>query len=80
MTDAVPWYTDYDEVVRFAAVLVAAGWLETPGEVVFFFEQPWMWARVHRVWEQFGRPRHDSGMAWRTYVAQIEAAEAGGFR
>jgi hypothetical protein len=78
MTDTAPWYAHYDELVRFAGVLVAAGWLETPGEVVFFFEQPWRWRRVYRAWEASGRPWPDSGVAWRTYVALIEAAEARG--
>jgi hypothetical protein len=80
MTDAAPWYAQFDELVRFAGVLVAAGWLETPGEVVFFFERPWMWRRVHKVWEESGRPQAGSGATWRTYVALIEAAEARGPR
>ena len=78
MTESTTWYTDYVDVVSFAGVLVAAGWLETPGEVVYFFEQPWKWGRVHRAWDAAGRPQPGTSRSWRSYVDQIEAAEADG--
>jgi len=55
-----PWYADHHEVISLTSILVDAEWLDTPREVIYFFEDPWKWGTQYKVWAAAGRPRHPS--------------------
>ena len=65
-----PWYTNPQEVIDFAHILVDADALE-PGQraVIYYFEKPWKWDVEHRVWCDSGRPDASSGPRWNVLLA-----------
>lgn len=51
------WWSDPQEVIAFARVLVDAEQLGACQHLVIsFFEQPWAWDREHTIWCASGRP------------------------
>lgn len=55
------WYADHHEVISLASVLVDAERLDTPREVIYFFEDPWKWSQAYGTWVAAGRPQPPSG-------------------
>lgn len=51
-----PWYSNHDDVVALASVLVDADWLSAPRDVVDFFTAPWKWNSQFMIWALAGRP------------------------
>lgn len=59
--DQSEWWSNPQEVIRFARVLIDADQLGgCQHRVVAFFESPWDWGDEHQIWCDAGRP-HDAG-------------------
>jgi hypothetical protein len=55
-----PWWSDPQEVIRFAHVLVDADQLGAcQHQVITFFETPWDWDTEYRIWCDAARPTND---------------------
>lgn len=53
------WWSDPQEVIRFARILVDADQLGgCQHTVISFFEAPWNWNNEYRMWCTAGRPRN----------------------
>lgn len=59
-SDGVPWYADHHNVISLASILVDADRLDTPREVIYYFEDPWKWSQAYDIWVAAGRPQPPS--------------------
>ncbi len=71
------WFADFDELCRFAEVLVAVEYVMSPADVVEFFRRPWRYSAEHEVWRRCGRPVEVGGAAGEVLVALLEAGGRG---
>ncbi len=54
---SVDWWSDPEEVLSLARVLVAHGGSFTSlVDLLYFFEKPWKWTSEREVWIAAGRP------------------------
>ncbi len=64
-----PWSADRDTVLSFAHVLVATGRLDSPSDVICFFEKPWKWDREYSAWCAHHRPDASADPRhWKTFL------------
>jgi hypothetical protein len=73
--DALPWYADHTALAEFAEVLVAAGQLTDPTDVVEFVRKPWLWGAAHTAWEVGGHPGPE-GTLWGAFLTALDAVAA----
>jgi hypothetical protein len=68
------WTEDLGELVALAGALVDADWLDTPRDVVDFFEKPWKWSDCREAWQASGRPGCDDA-GWEMFGARLRRLE-----
>lgn len=59
---SAPWWTEHDELVRFAHVLDGNGEFADASDAIYFFEKPWKWEEEHVEWVNASRP--EEGYDW----------------
>jgi hypothetical protein len=55
MTMEPRWYDSHDAIVEFASILIDAEQLDTPREVLRYFEKPWKWTPEYELWVSLGK-------------------------
>jgi hypothetical protein len=73
--DGTRWFNEYDELVGFASVLLAADAFAEPEaqSVIYYFEKPWNYDREHQAWVKHGRPTGaEYSDAWDNFRLDIE--------
>ncbi|MGB8379768.1 MAG: hypothetical protein WCG47_00740 [Dermatophilaceae bacterium] len=63
------------ETVSVARMLIDAGWLHTPADVVDFFSKPHKWQPEADTWRNCGSPDPDTN-GWALFVARLDKLDA----
>lgn len=78
MSTGDPWYHHHDEVLAFAGVLASGGQLDTPRDVVYYFEKPHKWDNAHELWVGCNRPDPDTRedlQSWCWFLSKLDQQE-----
>lgn len=76
MTDATDdtapaWTLDFANQLGLADVLIETGWLDTPRDVLSFFEKPWKYTPQWALWEASDKPGKDD-TNWEWFTVRLE--------
>ncbi len=67
------WAHNPTAVLTFGQILVAAHWLDTPHDVLYYFEKPSKYDDLHTLWLNTDEPSpDDNNPFWETFLDQLD--------